>query len=331
MQRILALGDDHACILRPNGAVQCWGDDSKNQLGDGLDAATTTPKPVPILGTVSAIAAGGSHTCAISDAGLFCWGSNDHGQSDPSSFGTPVGPTKVAAPDAGVVDVALGTNHTCWATPTAIVCRGANDFRQSLGDAGGGSVTLGAVALAAGTNHTCALRSSTPSELVCWGDNSSGQVTGSASGGGIPLPAMLPAVYQGAVAIAAGVATSCGIYLPGEGLRCVGSFTPPLPGALPMRVAQLSVHTVHACRITPTGQLGCVGDNHYGELGTGSLNAGANSPTDVLGGTAFVAVATGGIPTRPFTCGLTPAGAIYCWGTLPTTTGITDPPALIGP
>lgn len=75
----LAMGSKHSCLLRDDGAVYCWGDNTDGKLGDG----TTVGKSVPTLvqglplGAVS-IGAGEYHTCAVlKDDSVWCWGGND--------------------------------------------------------------------------------------------------------------------------------------------------------------------------------------------------------------------------------------------------------------
>lgn len=63
--------------------VLCWGADESGQLGDGAELNNqNTPVAVAGLrGQVSAIAAGGLHTCALTTAGAVkCWGDNSQGQ-----------------------------------------------------------------------------------------------------------------------------------------------------------------------------------------------------------------------------------------------------------
>jgi alpha-tubulin suppressor-like RCC1 family protein len=85
-------GSNHTCgVLSPTQScgtggpamrsVLCWGDDSSGQLGDNMPTSFSS-SPVVAINTrdITAIAAGGSHTCASNQYGLSCWGQNDHGQ-----------------------------------------------------------------------------------------------------------------------------------------------------------------------------------------------------------------------------------------------------------
>jgi alpha-tubulin suppressor-like RCC1 family protein len=66
----------------------------------------------------------------------------------------------------------------------------------------------------------------------------------------------------------------------------------------------------HTCALTAEGTMLCWGSNEYGQLGNGST-ANSTAPVPVVGiGSAVVSIAAG----RDFTCALTSAGSVWCWG-----------------
>jgi len=66
-----------------------------------------------------------------------------------------------------------------------------------------------------------------------------------------------------------------------------------------------------ACGVTTAGAAYCWGNNVYGLLGNGSTTNAA-APAKVAGGLTFGSVSIGTL--QYFACGLTTAGAAYCWG-----------------
>ncbi len=93
----LAAGDYHTCALA-NGGVQCWGDNSAGQLGNGSDAGGLVPVQVVGLdGGVQALAAGGSHTCALVAGAVLCWGDNGAGELGDGTDAGGLVPVPVAA------------------------------------------------------------------------------------------------------------------------------------------------------------------------------------------------------------------------------------------
>lgn len=97
----------HTCGLTVAGQAYCWGENTLGQLG--VDAITRgSAVPVAVSGGLvfTSLAAGGSHTCAITAGGdAYCWGLNSNGQlgdGSPASS-APMNdirwtPTRVANP-----------------------------------------------------------------------------------------------------------------------------------------------------------------------------------------------------------------------------------------
>lgn len=124
--RQIAVGGAHACALTATGGVMCWGSNDVGQLGDGSPIGDgikspfkNAPVAVPGVSGATAIAAGSSHTCAItSGGGLTCWGSNEQGESGGDALveGHPaVAPTpvNVSGLSSGVARITLGVLTTC--------------------------------------------------------------------------------------------------------------------------------------------------------------------------------------------------------------------------
>jgi hypothetical protein len=66
-----------ACALLADRTVECWGENSRGELGNGTRASSSTPVLVPGLSGVQAIDAGDQTVCVImqSDGAVRCWGS----------------------------------------------------------------------------------------------------------------------------------------------------------------------------------------------------------------------------------------------------------------
>jgi hypothetical protein len=135
----IAAGESHTCAVLDTGAVRCWGLGGKGALGYGnpdfvgKDSPPSAAGDVPVGGTVTQVAAGYEHTCAVLDTGAVrCWGYASGGKlgygntewigddETPASAGdVPVGGTATR--------IVTGGAHTCAVLDTgAVRCWGGN-------------------------------------------------------------------------------------------------------------------------------------------------------------------------------------------------------------
>ncbi|MCS7054743.1 MAG: hypothetical protein NZM18_00985 [Thermoflexales bacterium] len=191
-------GSSHTCTTISWGQLYCWGQNHYGQLGISLHvdsyAGVATPTLVSGIGGVTALALGGSHTCAAASGHAYCWGWNQYSQlGNHTNVGTsyPVPTvTMVSGLPSSVAALATGRNHTCAATSMgSVYCWGWNQYGQ-LGNTASNNHNpfpnpqlvldvSGVTALAAGDYHTCALAGG---EVYCWGSNDQGQLGNTVGG-----------------------------------------------------------------------------------------------------------------------------------------------------
>jgi alpha-tubulin suppressor-like RCC1 family protein len=112
----LFAGGSHSLALTSTGQVLAWGANSSGQLGDG----TTAPSDVPLATalpsgtTVTAIAAGDSHSLALTSTGkVLAWGDGVWGPLGSGFTLDEYLPTPVQLP-AGLVVTDIASGPTAW-------------------------------------------------------------------------------------------------------------------------------------------------------------------------------------------------------------------------
>jgi alpha-tubulin suppressor-like RCC1 family protein len=243
-----------------------------------LTSATSATFDVTGPLAFASVAAGESHTCALTSGGVaYCWGLNTDGQLGDNSTTNRNTPAPVSG-GLTFSGLSVGVLHTCGLTTGGTAyCWGRDQYGQ-LGDGTPGDAQRvpGAVSgglsfteLTAGANHTCGLRSN--GTAYCWGDNSYGVL-----GDSTQIDRPVPTTVFGGI-----------------------TFT------------TLSAGTGdQTCGLASNGAAYCWGRNNFGALGDSTTATQRWAPTAVAGGLTFVDVSTG----YSQTCGLASSGEAYCWG-----------------
>jgi hypothetical protein len=269
--------DGHnACAITTAGAVTCWGNDDRGQLGDGqgLSYWKSAVFVVGLDARATAVSTSGRHACALTTLGaVFCWGDNDLGQLGQGTTQTEITAVPVIGLGSGIRAIATSEQSGCALTTQGRVkCWGA----MSGDGTAGGRVTpvdvvglTGIVAISGGGSHVCALKSD--GSVLCWGGNASGEL-----GDGTQTQRLEPVDVHG----------------------------------LGAPVVAITAGHRHTCAVTNVGAAFCWGDNLYGELGDGTETR-RLTPEPVVWLDSGVAAISAGTYT---TCAVTTAGKVYCWG-----------------
>ncbi len=282
--RTVQTRNGNTCTITASGAVECWGDNSSGQVGDGTFVERITATVVPGLADVVELDLGsGQFACARTADGVSCWGSNRSGQlgdgtGGPGTHGLcgetgreydcsaePVTVTAFTteAPSGLAAQLDLGLEHGCAVTEAGeIWCWGNNDAGQlGTGDRTATNTPVmvpgiaGAAQVALGVNNTCARL--TNGSVLCWGANDEGQVGDGA---------------------AVGSHDECEVF--SERIDCVLT---PSPVSLPSGAIDLAAAGRFVCALLEDGSVSCWGENNRRQLGP-------NGPADRSRSTAPVEV-----------------------------------------
>jgi len=178
----------HACAIA-DGEVFCWGSNAYGQVGDG--STTTRNYPVAVSTadvlagkTVTQVAVNGTHSCAVADGDVFCWGRNQHGKLGIGSTSPTQSTVPVAVDMTGVLSgktvsrITLANNHTCAIAGGEAFCWGYGGY-SLLGTGSTASSSAPAAVSTSGVlagktvtdisgagYHTCVIADGEP---YCWG------------------------------------------------------------------------------------------------------------------------------------------------------------------
>ena len=336
---VVGLGSDVAaidaggfstCALTTAGAVKCWGSNAYGQLGNGNTADQWTPVDVVSLsGGVAAISVGGSHACALSQAGAVkCWGNNIAGELGDGTTTNRSAPVAVVGLGSGVTSLSLGNYHSCALLVSGgVQCWGPND-RGQLGDGSTvnslspiavSGLSSGVTSIGAGFYHTCALIAG--GAMKCWGYNQYGALgDGSSATRTTPVDVV---GLSGAAAVSPGALSTCVLMALGD-VKCWGYNFFGQTGngstsqsAVPANVAwhtagvvSIGTGAYHSCAVTLAGAVRCWGANDSGQLGDNTTIQRPSAVAVAGLDSGVVAVSTGAFHS----CALSVGGGVWCWG-----------------
>jgi alpha-tubulin suppressor-like RCC1 family protein len=278
-----------------SGSVQCWGNGTSGQLGNGSDASSLTPVAASSISTASEVSARAHHACALLKSGqVRCWGAGGSGQL--GNGGTSSSPVPVNVLTTGPDDYELVNAQTLEPASTKA-------FQVSAGD-----------------EHTCARVSISDGSaglgVKCWGATNHGELGNGAALCQVnticdpknpnPVPQRVASMTN-AARLAVGGHHSCVVLTSGQ-LRCWGQGdrgqlgnNSNLHSSSPVTVYSISGATMASAGAefscaSDGGTLKCWGGNDAGQLGNGTatsspfpvtataVDAGSFEPTSLMGG-----------------------------------------------
>lgn len=309
-----AAARQRASIAAANGAI-----------ASAVDSAELTAPAIRATDDAGVIAAGGRHSCLLTEGRAYCWGANDRGQLGDGDVESRDRPGLVVG-DLTFRQISAGLTHTCGVTGTGEAYCWGNDERGQLGDATTTSRSapvrvnsnLSFRVVRTGSNHSCGL--TTGGTVACWGANGDGQL-GDGSSAALRSSPVRVRTDTRFVSVTTGWNHSCAIARDGipwcwgnnrDGQLGDGATTDrnvPQPVVTSERFTSLAAGGNHTCGVTDGGEVHCWGSNTFGQLGTGST-ASQGTPTRVASTTRFTSVSAGGVHS----CGRTSGGQAWCWG-----------------
>lgn len=339
----ISAGPFHACAVRVDGTVWCWGENGNGQLGTGNTTDSNVPVRVSGVNDAIAVTAGGSdtgasngHTCMLRrSGGVLCWGDNISGQLGDGTTSDSPTPIKISG-NHTFKQISAGRLHTCGVKFSGeALCWGANNVGQlGIGNvvtpqldpvAMTGALASNVVEVSTGSFHTCGRTAA--GTVHCTGSDGSGQLGDGAGTSTTSTPVQVTLSPLPSALITGG-SHSCALVVTGE-MRCWGSDTQGQIGNGATTGSQFSPVAVlnmtdavgigksalgaHQCAVRVNTRVHCWGNNEQGQLGDGSTDD-RDAPVAVqnLDGplNTIIEVAAG----LNFTCGLASLGDVWCWG-----------------
>lgn len=307
----------HACALKDDGSVVCWGANDAGQLGDpavtskcgttNQRACSRTPVVVQsasggALSSASAVIAGSSHACALLTAGqLACWGDATFGQgmTGAETASLPKATVSVTFSPART-RLYAGSYLTCAESTTDLLCAGLDYTNTPPATYGPQTAVIGGAG-----DHACA------NGYICVSTPAMPQVLTTS------VPAVFSIGYRHICSVSGGGIVKCwgdntlAQYGNGGTTSSAAGAAPTLTGTFDYVAA--GAH--HSCaRNGADGTVSCWGLNDFAQVGGTSTGTCiglpcSTTPVKVAGISGVASIAAG----RKQTCAAA-SGKVWCWG-----------------
>ena len=295
----ISAGTYHTCATDSTGLVYCWGQDSSGsgQVGDN-GTATIRQSAVYVYSMtpagVTAFPGNASATVYWTAPGFLNGTLTTYtATTSPGSFTC----TSTSATHCTITGLTNGTTYTVTVTVTTATGTSAASAAATVTPA------AGTTSINAGFANSCVLQSG---KAYCWGDNTDGEAGNNTTS---PVTQLSP------------VAVHTGGALSGVTLTEVDNGTTTSSG-VPVAVSNggvaasnISAGYFETCGLNPPAGTCCWGNDQYGQLGNGTTGTSVSTPSAVttsgaLSGVTLTQLSVG----QGHVCGLSTAGAAYCWG-----------------
>jgi alpha-tubulin suppressor-like RCC1 family protein len=285
--RLVAVGRSHSCAVLSNGTLQCWGDNSAGQLGDGTVLTRFVPTTADISEVVDVVL-GDDFTCALQIKGVVsCWGSNDRLQFGAVGESSAI-PVSVSVDNSHtVLGLSASSSRVCAVLSNGTVrCWGDGSVVSNPGTFNG---PIGDVSVA--QHHACAVLRDGSAQ--CWGSDSHGQLGDGSSDSSGNIVSVDFANGDSVVSVRSGENASCALLATGV-VKCWGDGSTGLtaqtdsdsvhsPVAVQLlsntSVLQISLATDHGCALGDQGQVKCWGNNS--RIQQGIVQAFSGEPVEI--------------------------------------------------
>jgi len=289
-------------VLKKDGSLLSWGNNTFGQLGDGTNTKSLVPKQIIDKG-VKGISAGAYYNLAIkSDGSLWAWGYNENGELGDGTTTNCNKPKKII--DKDVKAVAAGGSCTYILKTNGSVWSCGNNKAGQLGD---GTVEnslvpkqifdSGVKSIIGGYGHAFVIK--TDGTVWAWGQNHRGQLGNGTSDfdiHSIPMEISIKDVQE----LKAGTVNTLAIKSDGslwswgsneQSYLCDGT-RDDLPHPTPKQVISSNVKAIatgfyHTVIFKIDGTIWIWGDNTDGNLGDETMNIVSNSK---IGGSSSMSV-----------------------------------------